>query len=134
MCDNILKMEKDESLRVEAIWALGISLEEVEDDSLCEKIEDVIADVLKNDSNIVVRHEAGFQLGERGVYRKLPLMLNTALNDPSDLVRHETIEAIGIMGAINAIDELKKALNDKSEAVRATAQIVIKQLNRLEKM
>jgi HEAT repeat protein len=133
-CSKIVKTEPDESLRVEAVWVLGNSLEESPDDSLREKIENVLADVLKNDENVVVKHEAGFQLGEHYVQRMLPALMDSALNDPSELVRHESIEAIGLLEALDAREGLKKALADPNEAVRVTAQFVIKQLDRLEKL
>ena len=59
--------------------------------------------------------------------------MESALYDPSELVRHESIEAIGLLEAIEAREDIKKALNDKNDAVRQTAQFVIKQLDRLEK-
>ncbi len=130
ICYNLLKTASDASLRIEAMWTIGKSLEEHLDDSLREKIEDLIADVLKNDENPVVKHEASFELGEHGVMRKLPALINASLNDPSELVRHESIEAIGLMGAYRAKKDLKKALKDHNEAVRLTAQIVLKQMER----
>ena len=133
VCSNILKTELDESLRVEAVWVVGSILDSEIDISLREKIEDLLADVLKNDNNVVVKHEAGYQLGEHSVMRKLPALMESALYDPSELVRHESIEAIGLLEAIEAREDIKKALNDKNDAVRQTAQFVIKQLDRLEK-
>jgi HEAT repeat protein len=135
ICSNILKTEPDESLRVEAIWVIGNMLEEQQlEDSLREKIEDLLADVLKNDENVVVKHEAGYQIGEHYVQRKLPALIESALTDPSELVRHESIEAIGLLEATAAKEDIKKALKDQNEAVRQTAQFVIKQLERFEKL
>jgi HEAT repeat protein len=133
-CHSILKTDPDESLRVEAIWAVGSLLEEQIDDPLREKIEGLLVDVLKNDVNAVVRHEAGYQLGEHDVRKKLPELIDAALNDPSELVRHESIEGIGLLRLPNAIEDIKKALKDSNEAVRQTAQLVIKQLERFEKL
>ena len=53
VCSNILKTEPDESLRVEAVWVVGSILDGEIDSSLREKIEDLLADVLKNDNNVV---------------------------------------------------------------------------------
>ena len=134
VCYNILKTEPDESLRVEAVWVVGNMLDGQIDDSLKVKIEDLLADVLKNDNNVVVKHEAGYQIGEHYLSRKLPALIESALYDSSELVRHESIEAIGLLEAVEAKEDIKKALNDKNDAVRQTAEFVIKQLNRLEKI
>lgn len=133
VCYKILKTNDDESLRGEVVWVLGKSLEEV-DNSLQQKIEDLLEDVLKNDNNAVVKHEVSFQLGEHNVMRKLPALIDASLNDPSELVRHESIEAIGLLKAFESKDYLKKALDDPNEAVKQTAQFVLKQLDRLEKI
>lgn len=133
ICYNILKTDDDESLRGEAVWVLGKTLEE-SDNALREKIENLLEDVLKNDTNAVVKHEVSFQLGEHNVMRKLPALIDASLHDPSELVRHESIEAIGLLKAFDAKDDLKKALADPNEAVRQTASFVLKQLGRLEKL
>jgi len=134
ICHNILKMNNDESLRGESVWILGNLLEESLSNLLREKIEDLLEDVLKNDNNVVVKHEASFQIGEHNVTRKTQSLIEASLNDPSELVRHESIEAIGLMKAFEARETLKEALNDHNEAVRQTAQFVLKQFDRLEKI
>ena len=133
ICYKILKTDDDESLRGEAVWVLGKSLEDT-DGFLRQTIEDLLEDVLKNDNNAVVKHEASFQIGEHNVMRKLPALIEAALKDPSELVRHESIEAIGLLKAFEAKCELKKALSDPNEAVKQTAKFVLKQLDRLEKV
>ncbi|MGQ0606705.1 MAG: HEAT repeat domain-containing protein [Candidatus Nitrosotenuis sp.] len=133
-CYNILKNDRDESLRVEALWAVGNLLEQSPDDSLKEKIENILVDVLKNDENAIVRHEAAYQLGEHEVLGKLPDLIDAILNDPNEVVRHESIEGVGLMRKTDAIKDIEPALKDHNESVRQTAQLVIKQLQRLEKL
>lgn len=134
ICQDILKTDNDESLRGEAVWVLGRALEETQDSALRQKIEDLLEYVLKNDNNAVVKHEVSFQLGEHNVMRKLPTLIDASLHDPSELVRHESIEAIGLLKAFDARNDLNKALDDPNEAVRQTASFVLKQLDRLQKL
>lgn len=133
-CYKILKNDADESLRVEALWAVGNLLELSPDYDLKEKIEDILVYVLKNDKNAIVRHEAAYQLGEHEVLERLPDLIDAILHDPNEVVRHESIEAVGLMRKIDAIKDIEPALKDHNESVRQTAELVIKQLRRLEKL
>ena len=133
-CSSILHNEKDESLRGEAVWVLGTTAGELDhSDALRNEIGDLLEYVLVNDKNDVVKHEACFQLGEYGLKNKLSVLVNSALHDPSELVRHEAVEALGLIQAFDHRDVLLKALNDEKECVRQTAAFVLKQLERLEK-
>ncbi len=131
-CSSILRNDKDESLRGEAVWVLGKIIKEFKKDDLNhKKIEDLLEKVLLEDDNPVVKHEACFQLGENNLKNKTSALVNSALHDPSELVRHEAIEALGLLQAFECKDLLHQCLKDTNEAVRQTAVFVIKQLERL---
>jgi HEAT repeat protein len=87
--------------------------------------------VLRNDDNGIVKHEAAFQIGVRNMRAKIPYLLNSGLNDKSELVRHEATEALGLVQAHECKETLRKMLDDPSEAVRETAFFVLKKLDRL---
>jgi HEAT repeat protein len=55
---------------------------------------------------------------------KIPYLVNSALNDKSELVRHEAIEALGLMRAHESKETPRKMLEDPSEAVRETLQFL----------
>lgn len=134
VCTSIIKNEKDESLRGEAVWVIGKTANEVgHDDPVYNEIADLFEAVLKNDNNDVVKHEVCFQIGEHNMRKKIPVLVNSALSDPSELVRHEAIEALGLLKAFECRDALKKALQDPNFAVKQTAIFVLKQLDRLER-
>lgn len=134
-CENIIKNGDDESLRGEAIWVLGKTANRLNnDDSNREKIAEMLEYVLKFDDNDIVKHEACFQLGEHKFFSKIDTLVNSALNDPSEIVRHEAVEAFGLMQAFNHRDVIRKALEDENSGVRQTASFVLKQLDRLEKI
>jgi HEAT repeat protein len=134
VCKSIIKKEKDESLRGEAIWVLGATASELNlNDPLRDEIGDLLEFVLIHDNNDIVKHEAVFQIGESKLKKKIYVLVNSALNDPSELVRHEAVEALGLIQAFDQKHVLLKALNDKKDCVRQTAVFVLKQLDRLEK-
>lgn len=134
ICTSIIKNDIDESLRGEAVWVLGNMIDEVgHDNPISDAAAKLLEWVLKNDNNDVVKHEACFQLGEKNIRKKIPTLINAALNDQSELVRHEAIEALGLLQAFECKEMLHKSLKDKNDAVRQTAAFVLKQLDRLEK-
>ncbi|MEM2650257.1 MAG: HEAT repeat domain-containing protein, partial [Candidatus Nitrosocaldus sp.] len=47
-----------------------------------------ICDVLLNDPNALVRHEAAFSLGQMGYAKAVDALINAMLNDESQFVRH----------------------------------------------
>ena len=133
-CTSILKNDKDESLRCEAIWVVGNTANQCSDDkSIRSEVADLLEHVLKHDDNDIVKHEACFQLGEHRMREKIPALLEAAINDPSEIVRHEATEAFGLMKAVECKDMIKKIVEDPNFGVRQTAILVLKQLDRLEK-
>jgi HEAT repeat protein len=129
---QILRNESDESIRWDSVWLAGEITEVIEiDDPIFAEIADLMVWVLNNDVNGIVKHEAAFQIGVRNMRNKIPHLIESALNDKSDLVRHEAIEALGLMRAHECKEALRKMVEDPSDAVRETAVFVLKRLDRL---
>jgi HEAT repeats len=131
---QVLKNERDESIRWESIWLAGEITEELintDNDPIFDEIANLMVWVLQNDDNGIVKHEAAFQIGVRNMRAKIPYLINCALNDKSELVRHEATEALGFMRAPEFKETLRKKLEDPSEAVRETAVLMLKRLDRL---
>lgn len=133
ICENTLKNEKDESKRWDAVWLIGeLAENKDENDPIFNKVSDVIEWVLINDDNGVVKHEACFQVAARNMRKKIPVLVNTALHNPSILAKHEAIESLGLMRAFEAEPLIRKALDDPSHDVRETAQFVLKRFERIK--
>ena len=133
ICEQILKNDRDESKRWDAVWLIGeLAENRNEDDPLFKKIADLIEWVLKNDDNGVVKHEACYQIAGRNMKSKIPALVDAVLHDKSILTKHEALESLGLMRAYDAIDLIKIVENDPSVDVRETATFVIKRLNRLK--
>jgi HEAT repeat protein len=125
--------ERDESIRWDCIWLAGEITEAVsKDDPICTEIGDLMVWVLNNDDNGIVRHEAAFQIGLHNLRTKIPDLINSILNDKSDLVKHEAIEALGLLRDHGSRETLIKMLDDKGVAVSETAAFVLKRLERLK--
>jgi len=125
--------ERDESIRWDCIWLAGEITEAVsKDDPISTEIADLMVWVLNNDDNGIVRHEAAFQIGLHNMRAKIPDLINSILNDRSDLVKHEAIEALGLLRDHGSKETLTMMLEDKSEAVSETASFVLKRLERLK--
>ena len=119
---QILRNERDESIRWDSIWLAGEITEMIDiDDPIFGEIADLMVWVLLNDDNGIVKHEAAFQIGVRNMKDKIPYLINSALNDKNELVRHEAIEALGLIRAHGCKETLRKMLEDPSDAVRETA-------------
>jgi len=129
--EHIFKNSGDESERWDAVWLTGEIIADVESNgAIFKKIADLFAWVLRYDENIVVRHEVCYQIAGRDMREKIPDLVWSALNDPSDLVRHEATECLGIIHADDEIETIQKATNDPSKNVRDTAYFVLKRMNR----
>ena len=133
MCERIIKNDSDESKRWDAIWLVGEIAEKKDaEDPVFLKAADLMEWVLKNDDNGVVKHEACYQIAGRNMRTKIPVLVESALNDKSILTKHEAIESLGLMRAFEAVDLIRDAEIDPSIDVRETARFVIKRLQRLQ--
>ena len=132
VCEQILKNEKDESKRWDAVWLIGeLAEKKDQNDPLFRKVSDVLEWILNNDDNGVVKHEACFQVAARNMRNKIPILVNTALHNKSILAKHEALESLGLMRAFEAESLIQKAMDDPSIDVRETASFVLKRFKRL---
>jgi HEAT repeat protein len=127
------EVDGDESIRWDCIWLAGETYEDNVDDDFKEKIADFMVNVMFADSNAIVRHEAAFQIGLHNMRQKIPHLLSVIKTD-GDLVKHEAIEAIGLLRERGefAMAVLQDATKDKSPVVSDTAKFVLKRLERLK--
>ena len=132
-CITILKNSNDESMRWDAVWLAG-EIAEMADpkDPIFDEVADLVCWVLVHDDNGVVKHEAAFQIAARNMRKKLPNLVDAALNDKSALVKHESLESLGLMRAFEAKELITKALTDPCLDVCVTAAFVLKRFARLE--
>jgi len=137
-CEKIIKYEEDESIRWDAVWLAGEIATStcLNDDkkSLFNRVADLMAWVLKNDKNGVVKHEACYQIAARNMRDKIPDLINAALYDTSILTRHEALESLGLMRATEVVDIIKNCLSDPSIDVQETANFVLKRLKRMQQL
>ena len=131
---QILSTEKDESIRWDAVWLAG----EITDgmnpkEPIFDEVADLLAWVLANDVNGIVKHEAAFQLAARNMRKKIPDLIHSAVYDGSEITRHESIEALGLIRAHESRETLEKLARSQSESdgVRETATFVLKRLDRV---
>jgi len=135
-CEKIIKHEKDESMRWDAVWLAGeIGASTNVGDSkkyLLDKVSDLMAWILKNDENGVVKHEACYQIAARNMRKNIPDLVHASLHDASILTRHEALESLGLMRATDVVDIIKNCLSDPSIDVQETAHFVLKRLKRMQ--
>lgn len=133
-CEEITKNSDDESLRWDAVWIAGEMANESLDDETFDRISKLMAWVLENDTNGVVKHEACYQIAARNMRQNIPDLINASLHNESVLTKHEALESLGLMRAFEAESLITDALNDQSPDVRETAGFVIKRLKRIKNL
>lgn len=134
-CTNIIKKEKDESKRWDAVWLAGEVAElSKPNDPLFSEIADLMVWILQNDTNGVVKHEACFQIAARNMREKIPDLINSALNDVSGLVKHEAIESLGLMRAFEVQDTIERMQDNANPDVQETARFVLRRFARMKNL
>jgi len=137
-CEKIIKCEKDESMRWDAVWLAGELATYTNLDNskkhLFDKVSDLMSWVLKNDENGVVKHEACYQIAARNMRNNIPDLVHASLHDTSVLTRHEALESLGLMRATEVVDIIKDCLSDPSIDVQETAYFVLKRLKRMQQL
>ncbi len=134
-CFEIIQKETDESLRWDAVWLAGEVAETVgPENPMFAEVANLMAWVLKNDTNGVVKHEACYQIAARNMRGQIPDLIQTALADTSTVARHEALESLGLMRAFDGIKLISEATKDPNPDVKETAIFVLKRLQRLEKL
>jgi len=99
-----------------------------------EDVVPYISNVLKKDSNELVRHEAAFSLGQMCMRSGIKPLEDATRNDPSLFVRHEAAVALGVIGSQDARETLQRALTDSSEQVRDSAVVALSNLRFMESL
>src|SRR5919199_2267994 len=94
-----------------------------------ENAIEAIGEVLKCDTNALVRHEAAFSLGQLGYTNGIPALADAVRSDSSFFVRHEAAVALGVIGSEEARLTLSEALKDESEEVRESAVVALANLD-----
>ena len=133
-CEEIVKNSDDESLRWDAVWVAGEMAQDPSDKEIFDRVSNLMAWVLHNDPNGVVKHEACYQIAARNMRSKIPDLIHASLHNESVLTKHEAIESLGLMRAFEAEPLISNALKDPSPDVRETAEFVIKRLKRIKSM
>ena len=93
-----------------------------------------IAQVLKDDPNELVRHEAAFSLGQMGHSTCVGPLADATLNDPSMFVRHEAAIALGVIGSKESREALESALKDPDRPVVDSAVVALSNIEFMEKL
>lgn len=130
----VFKNEPNEAARWDAVWLAGELAEETNlKGPIFEQIGELYNWIMRNDDNSVVRHEVCYQIAGRNMRKQIPVLLDAALHDESDLVRHEAIECLSIIRADDEIVQvIKKGMEDPSKIVRDTAVFVQKRIDRVK--
>jgi deoxyhypusine monooxygenase len=122
---NVLNQEPSLVLRVHAVCILA----EVGGE---ESIQ-TLSDVLLNDVDPLVKHEAAFSLGQIGLASAVGALEKAMLTDSDAVVRHESAAALGSIGSAKAEQALKKALNDGDPIVSNSARASLFNIEFLKK-
>jgi len=97
---------------------------------LREKSAPMVAQALTVDECDVVRHEAAFVLGDS--FAQVPemegVLIRSALNDSSVLVRHEACLALAKFKTVNALRALLECMKDAAPEVRGSAAYAVEEM------
>ena len=134
-CKEILRNEKDDSLRWDAVWIAGEIVEhEGKHGPFFDEVSDLMGWVLRNDDSGMVKHEACYQIAMRKMDKKIPDLLNSALNDSNALVTHEAVEALGMLNALDSKVLITKCLKSSNLDLRQTIEFVLQRKERQKKL
>lgn len=133
-CIYIIKNDADVSKRWDAVYLAGeIAEATLTEVPIFDEIADLMSWILQNETDCVIKHEACFQIAARNMRKKIPDMINTALNDESGVAKHEALECLALMRAFESKEAMIKALKDPIPYVSETAAFALKRLDRLDK-
>ncbi|MFY9300323.1 MAG: HEAT repeat domain-containing protein [Candidatus Nitrosotenuis sp.] len=132
-CISIIKSDADESKRWDTVYLAGEIANENTSDPIFDEVADLMSWILENDDNGIIKHEACFQIAARDMRKKIPALINTALNDKSAIARHEALECLALMRAHESKDAMYQALKDPVSYVSETAACALKRLARIGK-
>lgn len=118
--EYVLKAIRDEQSLVLRLHAVTM-LAEIGD----ERAIAPLSDVLLNDPDQLVRHEAAFSLGQIGLTGGCSALERALKTDSDAIVRHEAAAALGSVGNSHSKNALDEASIDENEVVRNSAQVSI---------
>lgn len=98
-----------------------------------ENVLNAIEKCLNEDSCRVVRHEAGFVLGEIGSLKAVEIMGKALERESTNIVRHELLFALGTSGKQEALEYIEKYLENESYVVNESAKIAKDRILKLDK-
>ena len=134
-CKEILRNEKDDSLRWDAVWIVGEILEDKKErKSFFDEVSDIMGWVLRNDDSGMVKHEACYQIAMRKMDKKIPDLINSALYDTNGLVQHEAVEALGMLNALDSEELITKCLNSSNPDIKQTIEFVLSRIKRQKQL
>ena len=87
-----------------------------------------LIEVLCNDENAMIRHEAAFGIGTLGRENASGQLIDLLKHDPSNIVRHEVAIALAEIGGLDAIPALEEASKDNDSNVALSAQFAIQSI------
>ena len=105
------------------------------EDPMFAEVADLLAWVLENDVNGIVKQLRHlFKSLPRNMRKKIPNLIHSAIYDGSEITRHESIEALGLIRAHESRETLEMLARNQSETdgVRETATFVLKRLDRVK--
>ena len=121
-------------MRWNDVWTADEILDrEGENGPFFNEVSDLMGWVLRNDDSGMVKHEACYQIAVRKMYKKIPDLLNSALNDSNGLVTHEAVEALGLLNALDSKKLITKCLNSSNPDIRQTIEFVLRRKERQKK-
>jgi HEAT repeat protein len=81
----------------------------------------------------IVRHEAGFALGEIGSIEAIQIMNKALQKEESEIVLHETLFALGTTGKKEALTTIKRYLEDERYIIKESAKIAKDRIQHLKR-
>jgi HEAT repeat protein len=132
-CTQIIKNDPDESKRWDAVYLVGEIAKANSSDPIFDEVADLMAWILQNDDNGIIKHEACFQIAARNMRKNIPVLINTALYDKSGIAKHEALECLALMRAFESKNAMRQALKDPIPYVSETAAFALKRLDRFGK-
>ncbi len=87
---------------------------------------------LVNDPSTVVRHEAGFVLGEVGTPYAVEKMIEALKTETSPIVIHETLFALGTSGKMDALKTIESYIENEDYIISESAKIAKDRLLKLK--
>lgn len=76
--------------------------------------------------SVLFRHEVAFVLGQLQSPLSIPALKKVVENiEENDIVRHESVEALGSIGTDTCMEIIKCYLNDQNDLVRESCEIAL---------